>query len=267
MDTLNAALTYRNELGWSVIPMSRESKLPLIRWADYQKRLPTSTEIRNWWCHFPDANIGLVCGRISEVIVFDCDGQDAMDYMKEKGLAHTVEAQSSKDTKRHYYYKYPDIGPDQDFIYSNVVRVLDGTKKIPLDIRANGGLVVLPPSIHSSGVQYQWIKNPFNDKMAELDQWQFELFHRKHAKREFFEKIAVKPKSLGQHFTKILVRGSEEGQRDIDGFMLALQMRKCGFRRELVESKMKEWAARCRPPFSERETNKILKSAFQRRIK
>lgn len=260
------ALKYRLELGWSIIPISREKKTPCIRWADFQKRLPLPDEIRSWWQQFPDANIGLVCGRISEVIVFDCDGQEAIDYMKSNGLASTVEAQSSKETKRHFYYKYPDIGVDQDFIYSNVVRVLDGKNKVPLDVRANGGLVVLPPSLHSSGVRYQWIHDPFTTDMVELDQWQFELFHRRHMKKEYFERIPFQPKSLGLHFQKILIQGSKEGLRDIEGFTLALQMRKCGFRRELIESKMKEWSARCTPPFSERETKKILKSAYSRRI-
>ena len=45
----------------------------------------------------------------------------------------------------HIYVQYPD------FEVRNDVR-----KELDMDIRADGGYVVAPPSIHGSGSQYEW---------------------------------------------------------------------------------------------------------------
>ena len=69
---LQAALEYHKR-GRSVIPVKLD-KTPYIKWKLYTQELPNEDEIRCWWDQFPDANIGLVCGKVSDgLAVLDVD--------------------------------------------------------------------------------------------------------------------------------------------------------------------------------------------------
>src|SRR5256885_12022612 len=69
---LKAALAYRKR-GWSVIPLESRGKRPLVKWEDYQSERAMSGAIRQWWHQEPDANVGIVTGRISDLVVLDVD--------------------------------------------------------------------------------------------------------------------------------------------------------------------------------------------------
>jgi hypothetical protein len=56
--------------GWSIIPVMYKSKIPAVRWEEYQRRLATVEEIERWFTH-PPFNIGVVTGRISGIFVVD----------------------------------------------------------------------------------------------------------------------------------------------------------------------------------------------------
>ena len=36
-----------------------QCKVPTIKWKEYQSRLPTEAEVRDWFTNWPDANIGI----------------------------------------------------------------------------------------------------------------------------------------------------------------------------------------------------------------
>ncbi len=137
--------------GFSVIPIRSGGKRPLVSWIEYQSRRPTEEEIRRWWQQYPNANVGIVTGRISGIVVIDLD----LDKDNNESGARIYE-QAPTDlivkTGRggyHLYYHYPE---DVDHI-SNRVSLLPG-----VDVRADGGYVVAPPSAHSSGRLYAWIR-------------------------------------------------------------------------------------------------------------
>lgn len=69
------AMKYLTERSWSVIPINRDRKIPLLeRWKAYQQRLPTEQEIRQWDTMWPQAAIAVVCGRVSgRIAVLDID--------------------------------------------------------------------------------------------------------------------------------------------------------------------------------------------------
>ncbi len=71
---------------------------------------------------------------------------------------------------RHYIFKYPKGRS-----------IPNKTKFAPgLDTRSNGGLIVVPPSIHVSGNRYEWIKDqsPFDRTLAEAPEWLLKLMER-----------------------------------------------------------------------------------------
>ena len=59
--------------GWSVIPLRPGEKRPLVRWEQYQKRPPSADELSGWFTAWPKANVGIVTGSVSGLVVLDID--------------------------------------------------------------------------------------------------------------------------------------------------------------------------------------------------
>lgn len=81
-ELLTAALSYHKQ-GFSVIPLQAREKKPLIAWEEYQSRRAGEEEIRAWWSKWPDANVGVVTGAVSGLVVIDLDSVEAKDKVKE----------------------------------------------------------------------------------------------------------------------------------------------------------------------------------------
>jgi len=123
----------------------RECKMPLLAWKEYQKRKPTVEEVTVWFNQNPDANIGIITGAVSNLVVFDLDSQHAVEYAEEMGgfPEYAVKVKTGKGY--HIYMRHPG------FHVNNQVK-----KALDIDIRGDGGYVAAPPSIHGSGHQYAW---------------------------------------------------------------------------------------------------------------
>lgn len=126
--------------------------------------------IKMWWENFPWANIAVRTGRESGIVVIDVDkkpeaGIDGDETLKDLEaqygkLPETVEAVTGSGG-RHIYFKYP-----QSMEIKSGANVLgDG-----IDIRANGGYVVVPPSINMKG-EYFWDTPDSNIEMAMPPAW------------------------------------------------------------------------------------------------
>jgi replicative DNA helicase len=125
----------------------KECKSPLVSWKEYQKRLPTEEEINNWFNLNPDANIGIVTGRVSNLVVFDFDSASALEYAQETGGLPESTAVVKTCKGFHFYMRHPDFD-----VSSHV------NTDLGLDIRAEGGYVVAHPSVHGSGKTYEWLE-------------------------------------------------------------------------------------------------------------
>ncbi len=136
-------MNYRTylERGWSVIPVGL-NKVPLIKWDEYQTRLPNEDEVKTWESKFPNANVGIVTGKVSGLAVIDLDGPTGLDSGSSLKLSSNLEVVTGRG--KHLYYQMPNI-------LQNKVRLFPG-----LDIRGEGGYVLAPPSKHESGVVYAW---------------------------------------------------------------------------------------------------------------
>lgn len=121
---------------FSVIPVGPD-KRPLISWKEFQTRLPTGAEIDEWFKKWPDAQIGIVTGKISNLTVVDIElGGDASFLPQETKIVRTGGG------GWHYYFKYCE-----GIMNSARIREL-------VDIRSEGGYVVAPPSSSSKGEYY-----------------------------------------------------------------------------------------------------------------
>jgi hypothetical protein len=156
-----AALEYL-KLGFNVMPVRPDNKRPYEEWLRLQNDRVEPYEVDSWWLNYPDANVAIITGKISNLVVFDLDSQKAKDYVKQHGLPRTPMAYTSKGV--HIFMNYPSIlvGNSSD-------------KKIDLDIRGEGGYVVAPPSVHESGFVYKWSPlNPWNTDIKGMYPWMIE---------------------------------------------------------------------------------------------
>lgn len=137
------ALKYA-KLGLSVIPLKEKNKEPLYKWAEFQQRRATVAEIENWWHVVPNANIGIVTGKISNLAVIDLDGDLAIQKAKEMGLHSNVISISGNG--RHLWYQYSEN------LRNSASKIAEG-----IDVRGEGGFIVAPPSIHPNGKRYRFV--------------------------------------------------------------------------------------------------------------
>lgn len=159
MSLLKWAYRY-HELGWVVFPCA--NKQPLFTafaetdgkngwvWRDR----PSAEQIVDWWTRFPDAQIGLACGRLSGVTVIDIDTNtdrtkypdfvlEPIDDLQTRWVISMTSITGSGG--RHVFCKFCDIGNSTKDIHPQV------------DIKSEGGYVILPPSLHPKAQKcYEW---------------------------------------------------------------------------------------------------------------
>lgn len=128
-----AALGYLKK-NISLVPV--KNKIPLIKWEEFQNRRPTEEEVKEWFKKWPDANIAMVAGKISGLTVVDVEAQG-----DPKQFPATMTVKSGGGGW-HFYYQYHEI--------KSINRILPY-----VDIKSDGGLITLPPSIHESGKEYE----------------------------------------------------------------------------------------------------------------
>jgi len=170
LSPLAAALQFAH-FHWSVIPIRARDKRPLIKWLEYQRRLATQNEINEWYQKWATANVGIVTGMISGLVVLDIDprhgGEQSLTQWENayEQLPLTLEARTGGGG-RHLYFKHPGG------VIHNRVGIAPG-----IDLRGDGGCVVAPPSIHGSGEAYTWVSGhePGKVALAELPGWLLRL--------------------------------------------------------------------------------------------
>ncbi|RJQ42633.1 MAG: hypothetical protein C4538_13275 [Nitrospiraceae bacterium] len=154
--TLDYARWYVSK-GLSVIPLIPKGKRGAIEWKEYQTRIASDEELIRWFGNGTKNNIGIVTGAISGIAVVDFNSQDAVKFAKENNFPQTPLVKTGKGY--HAYYKYKDG-----------VRNFQKRDDLPnIDLRGDSGCVAVPPSMHPSGIQYQWVKGKGLDELPLAD--------------------------------------------------------------------------------------------------
>lgn len=163
-----AALKYLRR-GLSVIPINPTGKKPFVKWKPYQTSLPTEAEINYWWTKWPNANVGIVTGSLSGIVILDVDGVDAMKLLEGRDLPPTVSVMTRED-RYQYWYRHPGKR------IKNFTNILGNDSHV--DIRADGGYAVIPPSVHpETNKPYRWLNNLSIDdiEIADMPQWLIDI--------------------------------------------------------------------------------------------
>jgi hypothetical protein len=222
----DAALEYE-AAGYSVIPLKPKDKIPLIpSWTEFQTARADREQIGIWWRNWKDANIGIVTGAVSGVVVIDCDSPEAATDLKPMLGDMSAVGVAATGKGFHLYYSH------SDGIFPNKAGV-----KPQIDFRGDGGYVVAPPSVHSSGKHYEWAK-PINGHLRELP-------------AEFVAAMSA-PAQNGTKpafDTAGALAGIPEGQRDQGVFKLACKLRGADVPYEMALDLCETAAANCVPKF------------------
>jgi hypothetical protein len=157
--------------GWSVVIVQPRAKRPIVRWQTFQKRPPSEAQVRRWLADHPTANLSVVTGAVSGLVVLDVDprhgGTASLEgWEREYGaLPRTVESRTGGGG-RHLYFAHP--GRE----VRNRVGLAPG-----LDLRGDGGTIVIPPSIHPSGKAYRWRRGCSPDDLdpVAMPDWLLEI--------------------------------------------------------------------------------------------
>lgn len=140
-------------LGVSVIPCKGPNgKIPAVKWGEYQKRLPTETELAQWVKLFPGANIGIVTGGLSGLTVIDSDNPELKLSELFTLFGETPLVAFTPRGGYHLYYRY---NGERNTPPKNIIKV---------DVRGEGGFIIAPPSRNpQSRRSYSFVEGDISD--------------------------------------------------------------------------------------------------------
>lgn len=245
---LTAALDYAQR-GVPVFP-TRPDKTPYTKHG-FKDAARDEATIRAWWRRWPDAGVGVPTGAASGMFALDVDKRHGGD----KALA-TLEAENSAlpPTLTHE----TGDGCHKIFKYQGDVRLTNSTGGLPdgLDVRAEGGYIVMPPTLHPSGKSYKKL----NDlPPAVPPEWLLSLLLMDTNRAE----TNLRPQTTGEAGTSHLI---PYRQRNKTLFKIACAVRGQGGELSDVERAVFEaYDKRCEkfPPMDDAELRKIALSAMR----
>jgi hypothetical protein len=221
-------------LGLSVIPVGRD-KHPLVEWKPYQDESPHTDQVDEWWTKWPEANIGTVTGKVSGLVVLDADGPPGLASLK---ALHTPAKTWVSRTGR------PEGGWQQFFRHPGHSTIGNRAGLRPgLDVRGDGGYVILPPSLHASGRRYEWLTSPEDVELAPLS--------------DTLLRLLIAPESTGSATTGDVI---PEGRRNETLYRLGRSLAARGLAPQTIAAALlEENRHRCRPLLPEPAVREIAR--------
>lgn len=211
------------------------------------------TTIAKWWTDFPHANVAGPTGTVSTVLDVDPGkgGRIALAALEAQYGPLPVTAKVLTGGGGEHYHFRPVPG----------LRNSAGMIGPGLDVRGEGGYVVLPPSSHISGGTYGDDPNAplYETPLADMPSWLVALASADSRNGSHTEARA--PEDWAARLA-----GAPEGQRravacELAGHFLGL----LGHHRAAeVEEILLGFAARCTPPFPERELLELVRDLARR---
>ncbi len=143
-------------------------KRTLIPWRHRQNGLPPGREeVERWFRRWPDANLALLL-QPSRLVVIDCDSDAAIAEAEARGIPPGA-AVATSGKGRHFYFALP---PEAEHLAGR--RTTKRGESHTIDV-LGGGIVIAPPSRHTSGRQYEWLIPPGPDPPPPAPNWALEM--------------------------------------------------------------------------------------------
>lgn len=147
MNDLQKEARYWQQQKVAVIPIAWKRKNPEIEWLRHVEFLPTSLEIRSWFATRLH-NIAVVTGWENLVVIDFDDGAKFEEWRQWADSSNirefALKTRIVKSTRGAHVYAYTE-------------RACGNMKLDGIDILADRKYVLAPPSIHPSGINYEFI--------------------------------------------------------------------------------------------------------------
>lgn len=213
--------------------------------------------IIQWWNKWPNANVAVATGQASGFYALDIDTKDdgpesLRDLMNSYSeLPDTVEAVTGSGGS-HYLFKHEEG-------IKNVGRMVEG-----IDVRGDGGYIVVAPSNHLSGGRYQWevSSHPLEVEISEAPKWLSAMI-KNHSGKKDNKKYEKKPDS---YWVKLL-QGVGDGERNTSTASLVGYLLKKGISAEITLELILLWNERCDPPETEEVVIRTFRSILEKEIR
>lgn len=233
------------DLGLSIIPLKPKDKIPIpgISWKNFQNRKPTYNEVKSWFLQNPGANIGVICGKVSKLVVLDLDSDEIINEYKDL-IDDTPTLKVKTGKGMHLYFRHPGHATFH-------------SQKLHFDMQGEGSYVVMPPSRHPNGKTYEWMNNMdiIEDEILPIPDWVEQLL-------DSAEKQEIKENDWFQE----IISGVTEGQRinsltELIGYLFGK-----GIDKNIVLELAKLWNQQNNPPLKVSELNKTVNSIYERHL-
>lgn len=222
--------------------------------------------IREWWRKWPEANIAVVTGAVSGIVAFDIDprhgGKKTLDQLEaEHGTLPATVTAVTGGGGFHFIYRHPGEP------IKNRTNLFPG-----IDVRGDGGYIVVAPSNHLSGGNYCWDEGraPGEIPLAAIPTWLLEVL-RRGPRREQRKGTPIVGRELLMQCAQEYVAHADstcEGHRNDAAFNLAGHLAafvdKSGgqLHEQEIADLMRPWNLRLFPPLSETELGACVRSGM-----
>jgi hypothetical protein len=256
------AAEYAATVGWPIFPLEPRGKKPLTAHGVHDASTDPDLVLR-WWKQWPTANIGIATGPSSALVGLDIDGNEGRESLaaleaRYGALGETLTAQSGRaDGGEHHYFLYAE-----DDIGNSAGRIAP-----KLDVRGQGGYLILPPSVHPSGRLYQWLQCV---ELAPLPDWLANLMRATPTPSPRLTKTSASVDLAKRARIYIAAaEGAEEGARNDACFQMAGHIAAFvdanGSRLEeaVIRDLLQDFNRRCVPPLGDKELQQVVASALR----
>ncbi len=254
MPTLHdAAVSYARDYGMAIHPLRMRDKRPATE--NGLKDATTDVDqIDQAWRAMPNLNIGMATGKPSGgIIVIDVDvddekGYDGLEYLRkwerERGeLPETVMAITGRGGTHLFYRANREIRNTAN-------------EEHHIDVRGDGGYVMVAPSIHPNGREVQWENDPEDYAFADADENVYafiESLKPRHERRG----------EGGEHERFTLPEKIGEGGRNATLYKYACSLQSKGRTDEEIRDAVHGAnLTRCKPPIPVDEVDRTVDSAL-----
>lgn len=272
---LKAALGYVRLLGWKLFPVNSiidgictcgkhncnsPGKHPAIN-NGVKGATDDEQKIIEYWTNRPYLNIGVATGQASGFFVLDIDnklhkgtgitGYEALEDLESKygKLPETVQ-QETGSGGLHILFKHHEGISNKGNIFPSI------------DVRGDGGYIVVSPSVHETGNKYEWDAeyHPLFHEIAEAPRWLLSKITSNNSNR----KHKVTPSS---HWVN-LFNNTSEGNRNNAAAQLAGHLFRKYVDPLLVIQILHLWNSyKVNPPLDEDELNTVINSIAAKELK
>jgi len=154
------------QLGFSIIPVVKDGKEALVKWAQYQNVAPTIEQVLEWANKFPDCRWAVITGKVSGVMVVDCDNDAALQAAEALGITSSASVKTPHGY--HFYFRLPNDDKVRKSVSGHVSKGTYWPQVKGLDLRYEGGYAIISPS---SGYEWQIEEETIEDELTVYPDW------------------------------------------------------------------------------------------------